>query len=176
MTSDTFASIQIARYLDRIGIHAAVNSAAEAPMQALDDENVIAVGTWGTLAPLKSYLDALDFRLNAHETEVDIANPSPGEPRSIALHHESGQRTVWPGIIALVPGLSGRTRLLVLAGRHTRSLVSVLASTAGLHQLRDMWAAKGKPQFFQVVVKAELNGDTLLRAWPVALHPFTGHA
>ena len=72
--------------------------------------------------------------------------------------------------------MNGRTRLLVLAGRHTTSLVSVLTSTVGLNQLRKMWLAKGSPKFFQVIVNAELNGDVLLRAWPVALHPYEGKA
>ena len=103
VTSDTFASVQVARYLDGIGIHTVVNSAAEAPMETLDEENVIAVGTWGTLTPLKPYLDSMDFQLSAHEASVHIANPLPGEPSSIDSYKESGQRTVWPGVVAFLP-------------------------------------------------------------------------
>lgn len=176
VTSDTFASVQLARYLDERGIHASVNSAAEAPMEALDDENVIAVGTWGTLMPLKHYLDRMDFRLSAHETSVQLMNRAGGEPETIGSYSESGERTIFPGIIAFVPGLNGRSHLLILAGRHTATLVSVLTSTIGSQQLEKMWRAHGSPPFFEVIVNAEMRGRTMLRAWPVALHPYKAKA
>ena len=55
VTSDTFASVHLARYLDRVGLDTTVLSSADAPMAALDRENVIALGTWGTLTPAKKF-------------------------------------------------------------------------------------------------------------------------
>ena len=176
VTSDTFASIQLARYLDRLGTFTSVNSAAEAPMEALDEENVIAVGTRGTLTPLKPYLDRMDFRLGDHETEVRVGHPSAGEPLVIKSYRESEERSVWPGVIAFLPGLNGRSHLLILAGRHTQSLVSVLTSTVGLQRLSELWKAKGSPEFFEVVINAEVSGRGLMRAWPVMLHPYKNKA
>ncbi len=172
VTSDTFASVQLARYLDRLGIQTTVNSAAEAPVEALDNENVIAVGTWGTLAPLKPFLDRMDFRLSAHETTVQVGHPSLGEPPVIENYPESVERSVWPGVVAFLPGLNGRSHLMILAGRHTKSLVSVLTSTVGLQELHKLWKTKGSPEFFEVVINAEMSGRDLLRAWPVTLHPY----
>jgi hypothetical protein len=172
VTSDTFACIRLARYLDGIGWQTAVTSSADAPLEALDKENMIAVGTWGTLTPLRPYLDRMSFELGAHETYVKLRNPAPGEPQRIDNIVESPERSVWPGVIALLPGSNGHTRLLILASRHTSALVSFLTSTNGLDQLERLWKAKGSPAYFEVVVNAELSGRGLVRFWPVVLHPY----
>lgn len=176
VTSDTFASVQLARYLDGLGIHATVNSAADAPMEALDDENVIAVGTWGTLTPLKHYLDRMDFHLSAHESTVRISHRLPGEPAEVGSYVESGERNIMPGVVAFLPGMNGRSHLLLLAGRHTAALVSALTSTVGLDQLHKIWKDKGSPEYFEVIIKAEMRGRVLMRASPVALHPYKSKA
>ncbi|HSU30857.1 MAG TPA: hypothetical protein VLJ11_06450 [Bryobacteraceae bacterium] len=172
VTSDTFACIRLARYLDGFGWQTAVTSSADAPLEALDKENMIAVGTWGTLTPLRPYLDRMSFELGAHETYVKLRNPAPNEPKRIESIVESPERTVWPGVIALLPGHSGHTRLLILASRHTSALVSFLTSSNGLDQLERLWKAKGSPAYFEVVVNAELSGRGLVRFWPVVLHPY----
>jgi hypothetical protein len=176
VTSDTFASVRLARYLDQFGIQTKVESSANAPLEALDTENVIAVGTWGTLTPLRPYLEHMDFELSPHEDFVTIGNPGPGEPKVVGQIVESPERGIWPGVIALLPGRSGRTRLLILASRHTSALVSFLTSTNGLDQLSRMWKAKGAPEYYEVVVNAELSGRELVRFWPVALHAYKNPA
>jgi hypothetical protein len=84
--------------LDGIGWQTAVTSSADAPLEALDKENMIAVGTWGTLTPLRPYLDRMSFELGAHETYVKLRHPAPGEPQRIENIVESPERTVWPGV------------------------------------------------------------------------------
>ena len=69
-----------AGYLDRYAFRTTVESSANAPREALDSDNVIAIGTWGTLTPLKPYLERMDFELGPHEDFVRIKNPRPGEP------------------------------------------------------------------------------------------------
>jgi hypothetical protein len=172
VTSDTFASVRLARYLDRFALQATVESSANAPLEALDTDNVIAIGTWGTLTPLKPYLDRMDFELGPHEDFVRIKNPGPGEPSLIKGVAESPDRGIWPGVIALLPGHGGHTHLLILASRHTSALVSFLTSTNGLDQLARMWKAKGSPEYYELVVNAELSGRGLVRFWPVVLHPY----
>jgi hypothetical protein len=176
VTSDTFASLRLARYLDRFGLRTTVESSANAPMEALDAENVVAIGTWGTLTPFKPYLDRMDFALSPHEANVRIRNPEAGEPRVVEGVEESPDQGIWPGVVAVLPGRNGRTRLLVLASRHTSALVTFLTSTNGLDQLTLLWKAKGSPEYYQLVVNAELNGRGLVRCWPVALHPFKNPA
>jgi hypothetical protein len=173
VTSDTFASVKLARYLDRFSLATTVHSSADAPMEALDNENIIAIGTGGTLAPLKPYLDRMSFALGLHEQSVEFRKQMPGEPKRIDWVQESTERAVWPGVIAFLPGPAGRTRLLILASRHTSALVSFLTSANGLEQLDRMWKAKGSPDYYEVVVNSEMNGLDLVRFWPVVLHPFS---
>ena len=173
VTSDTFASVKLARYLDQSALVTTVLSSADAPLEALDNENVIAIGTWGTLMPLKPYLDRMSFSLGPHEQSVEFKRPLPGDPKRIEWVKESEERSVWPGIIAVLPGPGGRSHLLILGSRHTSALVSLLTSANGLQQLERLWKAKGSPDYYEVVVNSEMNGADLVRVWPVALRPFT---
>lgn len=172
VTSDTFAAIRLARYLDGLGLQTAVTSSADDPTEALDRENLVAVGTWGTLEPLSSYLQTMSFALGAHESSVILRDPSHGEPKRIESVAESQERGIWPGVIGFLPSRNGSNHLLVLAGRHTSALVSFLTSSTGLDQLEQLWRKKGCPQYFEVVVSAELSGRGIVRTWPVALHPY----
>jgi hypothetical protein len=172
VTSDTFASVRLARYLDGAGFATTVLSSADASLEALDSENVIALGTWGTLSPLQPYLDRMHYVLGAHEVTVEVRNPGAGDPARVQLVQESTERSVWPGVIGVLPGRGGQSHLLVLASRHTSALVSFLTSHNGLDQLEPMWKAQGSPEYFETIVNAEMNGDQLVRFWPVSLRPF----
>ena len=168
VTSDTFAAVKLARYLDRASLETSLYSNADAPAEALENENVIAIGTWGTLNALKPYLDRMNFRLGPHEQFVEASNP-PAKFEEIV---ESPERSIWPGVIAVVPGQNRRTHLLVLAGRHTSALVSFLTSSNGLDQLDRIWKDNGSPEYYELVVNAEMSGRTLVRFWPAAMRPY----
>jgi len=83
VTSDTFAAVRLERFLDRMGFEINVLSSANAPLEALDRENVIALGTRGTLTPLKPYLDRMNFVMSTHEESVSNRNPLRGEPHQV---------------------------------------------------------------------------------------------
>jgi hypothetical protein len=172
VSSDTFASIHLTRYLDRMGLDFNVLSSASAPLEALDRENVIALGTWGTLAPLKPYLEHLSFVMSPPAGFVLNMKPQPGEAKQIDEVALSQRRGILPGVIAILPGRSGQTHLLILAARRTSALVSFLTSSSGLDQLEGIWKAKGSPEFYEVVVNSEMDGESLVKFWPVALHPY----
>jgi hypothetical protein len=176
VTSDTFASVSLVRYLDRFAFATAVRSSAEAPLDALDSENVIAIGTWGTLNPVKPYLDHMNFRLSDHEMHVSNRQPAPSEPAEIDQVIESTERSIWPGVIAVLPGHGGKSHLLVVASRQTSALVSLLTSSNGLEKLEQLWRSKGSPQYYEVVVQSEMNGPNLVRSTPVMLHAFKAEA
>ncbi len=176
VTSDTFASVSLVRYLDRFAFSTAVRSSAEAPLDALDAENVIAIGTWGTLNPVKPYLDRMNFRLSEHEMHVTNRQPAPGEPAEIDQVIESPERSIWPGVIAVLPGRGEKSHLLVVASRQTSALVSLLTSSNGLEKLEQLWRSKGSPHYYEVVVQSEMNGPNLVRSTPVMLHAFRPEA
>jgi hypothetical protein len=172
VTSDTFAAVRLVRHLDRFKFPTTVHSSADAVMETLDTQNVIALGTWGTLSPFTAYLDRMNFKLAMHEDSVDNRSPRPGEPKRISEVQESVDRAIWPGIVAVLPGPNAHSHLLIIAGRHTSALVSFLTSTDGLGQLDRLWRQSGSPNFYEVVVNAEVDGTntTPVRFWPVALH------
>jgi hypothetical protein len=173
VTSDTFAAVQLARYLEGCGLDTSLHSSADAPLAALDNENMVAIGTRGTLNAVKLYLDRMTMRSLQGDNDVEIRDARPGEPKRINLRHESEnqERAIWPGVIGMLPGRTGQTRLLVLTSRHTSALVAFLTSANGQDQLDRIWNAHGSPEYYEIVVAAEMNGENLVRFWPVALHP-----
>lgn len=172
VTSDTFASVSLVRYLDRFSLPTRLRSSTDAPLEALDNENVIAIGTSGTLSPLKTYLDRMSLRLGPHEQSIEIRGALPGEPARIDTVQENPERAIWPGVVAVLPGPRGKTHLLILASRHTSALVATLTSGNGLEQVERLWRSKGSPEFFEMAVNSEMNGMDLVRSWPVLLRPF----
>jgi hypothetical protein len=172
VTSDTFAAVKLVRYLDGFRLPTTVQSSADAVIEALDTENVVALGTWGTLSPFATYLNRMNFRLASHEDSVQNRSPLPGEPKRISQIAESEDRVIWPGVIAVLPGQSSRSHLLIIGGRHTSALVCFLTSTEGLGQLEQIWRSNGSPEFYELVVNAEVNGSntTPVRFWTVTLH------
>jgi hypothetical protein len=177
VSSDTFAAIKLMRYLDVFRLPTSVHSSAESVLESLDSENLIATGTWGTLTPLAPYLNQMSFKLANHEESVEIRNPAPGEPKRISSISEAKDRFICPGIIAVLPSQNRHTHVLILASRYTSALVSFLTCTDGLDQLEQMWRAKGRPEFYEVIVNSEMNGNTtIVRFWPVVLHTLDGHS
>ncbi|MDE3168078.1 MAG: winged helix-turn-helix domain-containing protein [Acidobacteriota bacterium] len=171
VTSDTFASANLVRYLDGFSLATNLRSSADAPLEALDSENVIAIGTWGTLSPLKIYLDRMSLALEPHETSVTVRNPKPGEPAHVDFAAENAARGWWPGVVAVLPGHDRRTRLLILASRHTSALVAALTSGTSLDQIERLWRSKASPEYFEMIVTAEMDGRDLVRTTPVLLRP-----
>jgi hypothetical protein len=176
VTSDTFAAIKLVRYLDGFHFPTTVHGSADAVLEALDTENVIALGTWGTMSPLATHLSKMNFQLASHEDSVENRSPFPGEPKRISQVSESEDRVIWPGVIAVLPGPNAHSHLLIIGGRQTSALVSFLTSTAGLSQLEQIWRRSGSPEFYELVVNAEVNGNntTPVRFWTVALHRVPG--
>jgi hypothetical protein len=62
--------------------------------------------------------------------------------------------------------------LLVLTARQTAALVVFLTSRNGQEQLDRIWKANGCPEYYQLVLAAEMDGASLARFWPVMLHPY----
>lgn len=172
VTSDTFAAIHLARSLDHNGYECSVMSAAMSPMDALERENVIALGTWGTLNPLRPYQEQMNFELAPHEDFVVNRHPRGSEQPVYREVTESATRAIHPGIIALLPGRDRQTKLLLLASRHTAALVSFLTSHASLEQLDRMWRQNGEPDYFEVLIASEVDNTDLVKTWPMLLRAF----
>jgi hypothetical protein len=174
VTSDTFAAIGLARYLDAVGLGSSVvfNNNANASMGDLESSNEIAFGAHGTMPSFQPYLDRMNFVLTEGERTVEVRNPIGTEPKSFRSIDEGYGHTIEPGIIAVLPGKSATTKLLILQSRRTSALVTMLTSSTGSQLIEKMWEAKSSPRYYEVAVFVEMNGDHMIRAWPVALHAF----
>ncbi|WP_263416931.1 hypothetical protein [Terriglobus albidus] len=171
VASDTRAVFRLAQYLQPLGTKISPSSSTELSPESADSANLILLGTVGTLAPYQAYLDKLHFRIPEHKQFIEDATPGLKAPVHFETVRESPTRIVAPGIVALLPGHSSDSFVLVLAGYHTNALISYLTSVNGLADLQKARAAHGNPEFFDAVVLSEVNGTTPLRSWVAALRP-----
>jgi hypothetical protein len=170
VTSDTFASLRMVRFFDANGVQALISAATASPDEMLDSENLIALGTSTSLEPFRGYLNELSFSLGGDQVIFDKTLKSPGIAfRSI---HESDARTIYPGIIALLPGRSSDGRILILQSLQTTGLVSFLTSEDGLKELEKARAAAGNGPFFEAVVLSEMEGTVALKSKLAAFRPY----
>lgn len=181
VTWDTLASIQISRYLDRIGQGKRISFEVtrDSSLLSLEQANVIMLGTDNTLRPMKEYMDTMNFVMTPGEERVINTHPEPGEEAAYRRVYHNGPlggisvRHVEPSIIALLPGRAPGLKVLMLESRDTSGMVSLLSSNAGSNAIEDMWRKHGSPRFFEMVTMTELEGNTPLRSWPVTMHAYT---
>ncbi len=173
VASDTFASLQLARFLDGYGISTSFSSSANLPSEIVDHENIVTFGTKNSLAAYQSDLDRLSFRMAPEETKVtDLLSP-PDHPREFLRVHESGERDVVPGIIAVIPRGRSGTRIMLLQGTDTMALIAYLTSDEGAREISDALRGNATP-YFEAVILSEVNRGTPLQSRLGAIRPFTG--
>lgn len=175
--SDTFASITLARFLDRNGLgdQAEVLDRAGATLSAVQHDNIIALGTSATLAPFGAELAHMNFSLEPGDARLVNRNPANGEPDAIVAQQESADRGKWPGIIAVLPGDTANSVQILLVGRYTSALATFLTSRQGLTELNSALKRVNSPQYFEAVVESEMSADRLVsqkllmvRSWNTA--------
>ena len=178
VTSDTLAGIDLARYLDMVGMadRVAFDVSDDSTMNLLEKANVIAMGAHSTLNPFRDYLASMNFLMGPAEAWVENAHPIAGESQRYTVISEGKQRQIEPEIIAVLPGRAPNTKLLILQSRHTIALVGMLTSKVGNSLFDKIYAAHGSPKYFEMVVESETDEDRVIRTWPVAMHAYTKSA
>lgn len=174
VTSDTLAALDLARYLDSVGIsdQVAFEVTDDSSMNILEKNSVVAFGAHGTLHPFRDYLATMNFTLARNEAWVDNAHPTPGELSRYELTVQGRNHRIEPGIIAVLPARGPDLKLLIMQSRHTSALVSLLTSQVGNSLFEKIYRSHGSPRYFEMVVNIETEGDHVLRTWPIALHPY----
>jgi len=116
-------------------------------------------------------LDKLDFKLDANKDQITDLHPDQGAPKTYEAVTEATARVVTPGVIAVVPGQSAGSRiLLVVATEHTAALIEYLTSANGMRELEGARATHGNSPFFEAVILSELNLNTPLSTHLAAFH------
>jgi hypothetical protein len=177
VSSDVLASLKLMHYMDSRNVKIDIAISSNASSDLFEDEDVILVGTSGTLRPFRSQLDRLYFKFDEPHMRA-VANPQPvgSEPREFAEIDESHSRIIYPGLVAVLPSISKNSKLMILDGQRTAALVSYLTSSAGTQQLQDARNRAGGAPFFEAVILSEIDGNTVLSNKLAALRAFTPKA
>jgi hypothetical protein len=171
VASDTFASLQLARFMDGYGVRTNFSSSADTPQQIIDHENIVALGTKSSLAAYQADLDRLGFQLAVHEARVTDRLSPADHPREFPRIFETGSRQVTPGIVALIPHGKEGTRILLVQGAQTTALIAYLTSEEGMREIADATQKMDTP-YFEAVVLCEVNRGTPLQSRLGAIRQF----
>ena len=174
VSSDIVASLQLLHYLDLRNVYATTSISSDASSDQFEQENVILMGTTGTLTPFKTQIDRLYFKFAPHTRDRTVPNPHPlaPEPREFVGIQESQTRSIYPGIISLIPGNSKDSHIMILQGLETAALVSYLTSSAGCDELKQAQTRAGDAPFFEAVILSEVEGNTILNSHLAAFRAF----
>ncbi|HEY9126521.1 MAG TPA: helix-turn-helix domain-containing protein [Acidobacteriaceae bacterium] len=171
VASDTFASLRLARFLDGFGIRTSFSSSASVPDEIVDHENIITFGTKSSLASYQTDLDRLSFRMAQGEVKVtDLLSPANNRKEFLRMH-ESGERDVVPGIVAVIPRAGSDCWLMLVQGTDTMALIDYLTSDEGMREILEA-TREMKTPYFEAVVLSEVNRGTPLQSRLGAIRPF----
>lgn len=175
VSSDIVAALQLVHYLDLRNVNATTSISSDASSDQFEQQNVILMGTTGTLTTFQTQLDRIYFKFAPHTNQRIVPNPKPipPEPSQFTSVQQSPTRTIYPGIISLIPGNSKNSHILILQGLETAALVSYLTSNAGSEQLKQAQTRAGGSPFFEAVILSEVDGNTILNSHLAAFRAYS---
>jgi len=173
---DTMASLKLSQYLQKGGIPLSFGGTTELSVDSLAEDNVILMGTpWVTDKYTKELQENTTFQYTAEQAKDGFKYPILNKhPRGNELARyetkaQSDVRRISFGLISVLPSKGSSTRILSLRERPPLPLVSFLSVPASLELLDEAWRQEGSPEYFEVVVGAELDNGNVLRTWPAAI-------
>ncbi len=176
VAADAFAALKLSQFLQAAGILLSFGGTRELSVESTTENNVVLLGTpWITEKYTKPLEDHPNFYYTTEYTDKGekhpILNSSPrrGEPSRYETKTQSDARRTSYGLIAVLPSKGSNARILSMTERPSLPLVSFLSAPASLELLDKMWRQEGSPDYFEVVVGAEMDRDTVLKTWPVAI-------
>ncbi len=172
-SSDVIASLKLLHYMDASSQRADIAISSDAPSELFEGNNIVLLGTPGTLAPFKKQLDRLYFEFDQQGWAIQNRQPRADERAVYSAVFESPTRVVSPGLIAVLPGISKDTRIMIIAGQSTAALVWFLTSSEGSQQLEKMRQQTGGGPYFEAVIMSELAGNTILNNRLAVVRPYS---
>jgi hypothetical protein len=163
-----FPAVSLLQYLERHGRQAQVVLSPRLAIDSYRDQNTIVVGGPRNTDRFQAFLDKRNFKIvSTNPTRIRNMNPRLGEPVEYGQSAQSNLRVTFPGIIATLPRSQEGTGTLLLIGNNPAALASMLLSAEGLKLLEDQWSLSGRPDAWEMVVQAEMHGETVLNVHPV---------
>jgi hypothetical protein len=171
--------VKLLQYMESLGQHPELTDSPNLPVDSVGAQNTIFLGIprfYATSHRVSQILEKMNFYVTGYEPSVvKNRNPRPGEA---AEYHEvdysSGHR-VYPELIIMLPPVSNRARTLLLLGSNAMAFTSLLGAPEGLKVLDKYWSDGGSPDSWEMVIQAEVNGDTVLRVTPIAIHAISSN-
>jgi hypothetical protein len=173
--SDTFASIQLARFLDGYGVKSSVSSSAATPEEIIDHENVVVFGTTNSLVAYRADRAPMTFKLGRGDSYIIDKSQPDGGAAKFSTVQESGDRAIFPGLVALLPHGNSGGRILVVQGSQTAALISYLISDAGMQEVSQA-AERSHSEFFEAVILTEATATSPIQSRLVAFKPVTAES
>ena len=165
VVSDTFAAVKLAQYLQARGVTVSFSGTSDFSFDQFGDRNVILIGLASSSFHIRRLMDRMNFHSKA-EAASTVFNraPAAGEAAEYKMVQQSGSRRSVPGIVAMLPGSSANTRVLMVASWASSAVVSFLTSDPSLDLLDDAWNRAGSPLFFEALVQSDIEGNAVLKA------------
>jgi hypothetical protein len=168
VTSDTLALGTLMGTLANRGLPLTVSPTRDLSLEEFGSDNLLFLGVPPTSQHIERLLSRTHFYLEPGGAHIAIRNPTPDEMR-LSLNESSG--SIHFGIVMVLPGEARGTNMVLLCGLHSAALASYLASPVTLRELEKFLRARGMPEYFEMIVRTEQEGLSLLKAQPVAFRP-----
>ncbi len=173
VASDTAAAIQLTRFLSSHGVPLEVSPTASLSLDNYGNENLLFLGIPPTNAALDKYVDRTNFYLLPGNGAVGNRKPLPSEPEKFTgfadPKNPTSQRRF--GIIAVLPGHTPNSSLILLSGLHTAALATFLTSPLILEDFTSKWDQARRPDHWEAVIETHLEAGALKDARLAAFRP-----
>lgn len=177
VVSDTFAAVKLAQYLQSRGVQVSFGGTSDFSFDQFGDRNVVLIGLSSSSFHIRRFMERTNFYSNpAQASTIMSRKPGTGEAAEYKMVQQSGSRRSVPGMVGVLPGPAPNTKVLMVAGWASSALISFLTAEPSLEQLDAAWADAGSPEFFELLVQSEIEGNAVLRAETLGLRPFRGAA
>jgi len=168
------AAVRLLQYTEGLGRHPYLTDSPSLPVDSVSAQNTIFFGIpryYATSHRVNQILEKMNFSVTAYEPDViKNKNPRNGEATEYREVDYSTAHKVFPELIILLPPVASRARTLLLLGSNAIAFTSMLTSSDGLKALDKFWSENGSPESWEMLINAEVNGETTLRVTPIAIH------
>ncbi len=172
VSSDTLAGAAVTNYLHARNVSVSTLDTPTLTLDALTGRNAVILVGPGSVPQLDPLLAGTNYYLLPGDGCVHNRKPVDGEPEKWKDITLAPERTISYGIVSRLPGRTPGTHMLVLAGRYNTGLSMLLTTPSELAEVEKLHRGKGAPEYFEMVVRFERNGDRILRTKPIALRNF----
>jgi hypothetical protein len=167
-------ALRIQQYLETLGQRPELIESRYLPADSANTRSAIFFGgarLYSAADQITQALARTNFGISAEPSIVTNRNPRPGEMSEYRLVDYSKEHRIVPELMILLPKTPNGGRSLLLLGASPPAFLYVLLSTDGLRRAEERLKTEGSPESWEMLIRAEVNGDTILRVDFLAARP-----